>query len=1047
MNKKYKKQVRVAMAITLAVTSITYSIGSLFAQSEETINEDTLTNVEEVKEENIEREGLETEVEVVEESLESKESIQHVEKAVGDVAINASNFPDAEFREYIRTGTDYKTKVRFDTNGDGVLSRDEIANITSISMKLTTSTGSVQGIEYFPNLTSLSANGDLIGNGLTSIDVSRNLKLQELDVNLNKGLKNLDVSKNTELRTLICGTTGITSIDVSKNLKLEELLIHNNRGLGSIDLSKNKELRTLWCYSTNITNLDVSKNTKLGCLNIGSNSNLNVTKSNSVIDLDGLDNTFSISTIFPDIETVKIYSMKGASLSSGVVSGYTFGTPITYKYDCGTDRNGGVSLDVTLNVRGKSSITIDDSLDKVYDGQVVKPSVTTTGSNGAVTFEWYKADGTKLQAAPTEVGSYKVKVILAEDNQYIGAEVEETFSITKAISTITINDDLNKAYDGQPVVEPTDIVTTGSTGTVTFEWYTVDGTQLPTAPVNAGSYKVKALLAGDGNHEGAEVEKDFTITKATSTITINDNLNKVYDGQPVVEPIDVVTTGSNGAVTFEWYKADGTLLQSAPVNAGDYKVKAILAENTNYADAEVEKEFTITKVNSTITINDDLNKTYDGVAVIEPTDIVTTGSNGAITFEWYTADGTLLTNAPVNAGSYKVKAILAGDTNYAGAEVEKEFTITKANSTITINDDLNKVYDGQEVVEPQVTTTGSTGIVTFEWYTADGTPLTSAPVNVGSYKVKAILVDDANHIGVEVEKEFTITKATTTITINDDLNKAYDGQQVLQPTDIVTIGSNGAITFEWYTADGTLLQSAPVNAGSYKVKAILAEDTNYAGVEVEKEFTITQAASTIVITVELNKVYDGLPVSEPQVTVTGSTGAITYEWYKKEESTTRAITWTKLSTAPSEVGNYKVVVTVAGDGNFEAITVEKEFSILGKEVVPTPGTGGTITNPDGTEGPVVNPGDKVESNGPAITNPDGSITFPNGGTITKPDGSVVIIQPGATFKPNGLMVEGTTTISGVQTGDSTQVGLWTMLIGLSTGVMMFFRKKNRKEEV
>ena len=87
-------------------------------------------------------------------------------------------------------------------------------------------------------------------------------------------------------------------------------------------------------------------------------------------------------------------------------------------------------------------------------------------------------------------------------------------------------------------------------------------------------------------------------------------------------------------------------------------------------------------------------------------------------------------------------------------------------------------------------------------------------------------------------------------------------------------------------------------------------------------------------------------------------------------------------------------------------------------------------------------------------NPDGSITFPNGGTITKPDGSVEVIKPGATFKPNDQLVEGeetTTTpeqgVTGVQTGDGTQVGLWTMLVGLSTGMMMFFRRKNRKEEV
>ena len=426
------------------------------------------------------------------------------------------------------------------------------------------------------------------------------------------------------------------------------------------------------------------------------------------------------------------------------------------------------------------------------------------------------------------------------------------------------------------------------------------------------------------------------------------------------------STSENGAYTTE-----------IPSNAGTYWVKASVIDTDSYEGLEVTKSFSIGKGSSTIAINGNLDKVYDGQAVANPS-VTITGSTEAVSFEWYTADGTQLPTAPVNVGSYKVKAILADDANHIGTEVEETFSITKASSTITINDDLNKTYDGQAVVEPSVTTTGSTGAVTFEWYTADGTQLQTAPMNVGSYKVKAILADDANHIGTEVEEIFSITKAASTIAINDDLNKVYDGIAVVEPTDIVTTGSTGAVSIEWYTADGTLLTSAPVNAGSYKVKAILAGDANYAGIEVEKEFTISQAISSVTITVELDKVYDGQPVVEPQVSVTGSTGAITYEWYKKEESTTRVVTWTQLTTAPSEVGNYKVVVTVAGDGNYEAVTVEKEFSILADESVE------------------IIPGQEV---------------------------------------------------TGVQTGDGTQVGVWTMLVGLSTGMMVFFRRKNRKEEV
>ena len=781
MNKKYKKQARVAMAVALTATSIAHSAGNLFAQSEETINENTFTDVEEVLEENIEIEGLETKVE--EESLESKESIQHVEKAVGDVAIDATNFPDSTFRNYISTN--------FDTNNNGILSSDEIANITRINLRNNTSITSVQGIEHFPNLTYLNC----YDTGITSLDVSNNLKLEWLS----------------------CYNTGIKSLDVSKNVALQ-VLEFSRTGFSSIDLSKNTELRVLYCHNTNLTNLDISKNTKLGFFNIGTSSNLNVIKSNSVIDLDGIESTFNLFEVLGNGissgNSSYINNISGASLntSTGIVSGYTYGTPITYEVNCGTSANGALTLQVTINVRGKSSIDIHDSLDKVYDGTAVADpiNITKTGSNGAITYEWYKADGTKLQAAPTDAGDYKVKAILAEDNQYISAEVEKEFTIEKAGSTITINDDLNKVYDGTTVVEPT-VNKTGSTGTVTFEWYTANDTKLQTAPINVGSYKVKAILADDANHIGAEVEKEFTIGKATSTITINDDLNKIYDGTAVIEP-SVTTTGSTGAVTFEWYTTDDTPLQTAPVEAGSYKVKAILADDTNYTGAEVEKEFTIGKVASTIIINDDLNKIYDGIAVVEPTDIVTTGSTGTVSIEWYAADGALLT-------------------------------------------------------------------------------------------------------------------------------------------------------------------SAPVNAGSYKVKVILAEDTSYAGVEVEKEFTIFQAVSSVTITVELDKTYDGEAVVEPQVSVIGSTGDITYEWYKKEESTTRAVTWMQLPEAPKEVGSYKVVVTVAGDENFEGVTVEKEFSISEQ----------------------------------------------------------VTVAPGQS-------------VTGVQTGDSTQAGLWTILVGLSTGMMMYFRRKNRKEE-
>ena len=312
-------------------------------------------------------------------------------------------------------------------------------------------------------------------------------------------------------------------------------------------------------------------------------------------------------------------------------------------------------------------------------------------------------------------------------------------------------------------------------------------------------------------------------------------------------------------------------------------------------------------------------------------------------------------------------------------------------SMITINDELNKVYDGQAVVEPTVTKTGSSGIVNIQWYTADGVELGSAPSEAGNYKVKAVLEGDANYDSIEVEKSFTISKATSTIIIHDELNKVYDGQVVLDPTNITKTGSSGAVNIQWYTADGVELGSAPSEAGNYKVKAILEGDINFESVEVEKSFTISKASSMIIVNGDLNKVYDGqvVVVDSTIITTTGSSGIVSLKWYTADG--------VELGNAPSEVGSYRLVITVGEDSNYNEVTTEVSFMI--KEAQPN--------NP-----PVIeDTNNESESNNKEEWNE-------------------------STGNP----------VSGVQTGDITQAGFWTLLVGLSIGFMMLFIKKNRKKD-
>ncbi|MEI3552355.1 MAG: hypothetical protein V8Q17_07305 [Acutalibacteraceae bacterium] len=84
----------------------------------------------------------------------------------GEVAIDATNFPDPNFRDFVK---------QYDTDNNGSFSDAEIASVTKIEC-IYEGVESAQGIEYFTALTELIT-GDLKSK-LREIDVSNNTRLK-----------------------------------------------------------------------------------------------------------------------------------------------------------------------------------------------------------------------------------------------------------------------------------------------------------------------------------------------------------------------------------------------------------------------------------------------------------------------------------------------------------------------------------------------------------------------------------------------------------------------------------------------------------------------------------------------------------------------------------------------------------------------------------------------------------------------------------------------------------------------------------------------------
>ena len=304
----------------------------------------------------------------------------------GDVEINGTNFPDANFRAIVSS---------FDVDGSNTLSATEIAAVKYLSC-YNKKVKDLTGIEHFTALTTLQCdyneltaldiskntaltNLSCVNNQLTVLDVSRNADLKRLVCFGNK-LTALDVGNNTALEALHCGSNELTALDVSKNTELKELTCANNK-LASLDLRKNMELAVLDCHYNGLTELDVKSNTKLTKLICFTNSltaldvsknpelkelscgynrltSLDVSNNTELTVMDCLNNryaitaasdcTFDLSNLPGNFDVSKASNWNGGTVSGNTLTVNSGVSIVTYSYNCGNEKSAIFTLNVTV---------------------------------------------------------------------------------------------------------------------------------------------------------------------------------------------------------------------------------------------------------------------------------------------------------------------------------------------------------------------------------------------------------------------------------------------------------------------------------------------------------------------------------------------------------------------------------------------------------------------------------------------------------------------------------------------------------------------------
>jgi subtilisin family serine protease len=395
----------------------------------------------------------------------------------------------------------------------------------------------------------------------------------------------------------------------------------------------------------------------------------------------------------------------------------------------------------------------------------------TTDANGVATLSNVSLTGINAGTSTGAVGaSFEI------ETNYLGSTGSGNLVVDRAATTTTVTV-ADAMYDGNPHGGSATVTGPGGLNqSLPVTYAGISGTVFgpsPTAPTDAGSYSATATYAETANYQGSSDTKNFTINKATPTVTVTGGTFP-YDGNP--HGATTAVTGVNGvtvagSTTVNYAGVPPTSYgpsTTPPTDAGTYQARAVFTSaNGNYANAQGTGSIVINKAIATTTVTVS-NATYDtnphgGTANV-------TGPGGlnqslTVTYAGATFVGAAYgpsTTAPTDAGNYSATATYAETANYLGSTDTKNFTIAKATQSINFASLSSKYF-----LDPNftVSATATSGLPVS--FSADPTTPTICTVTTGgtvdvllagTCTIKASQSGNNNYLAAQdVSQYFTVT--------------------------------------------------------------------------------------------------------------------------------------------------------------------------------------------------------------------------------------------------------------------------------------------------
>ncbi len=467
-------------------------------------------------------------------------------------------------------------------------------------------------------------------------------------------------------------------------------------------------------------------------------------------------------------------------------------------------------------------------------------TVTPTGGAGGYTYLWCN---NQVSQTATGLSATACDVVVTDAN---GCTALATVTPTQptAISLTTSQTEVNciNGTDGTATVNPT-----GGSGSYTYVWCdgqtTQTATGLPAGPCN--------VVVTDMNSCTEQVS--VTLTEPGTAISISGTSTEASCGNNN-GTISIDVAGGTPGYTYLWSPLGGTVEDPGSLGPGTYTV--VVTDLNNCTQTFSIDVSTPSGLGLSNTATDaSCNGGADGSI-----DLVVSGGQAPITFQWDNGAGTVEDPSGLDAGTYNVTVTDgAGCTFVSSAIIDEPEAITASGSSTlsTCGDDNGSI---------SITVAGGTGPFSYLWSPGGATDQNPTGLGPNSYSV---VITDANDCTGTTDVEVMATPVMQlTITPTDALcNGEADGSIDLEVT-----GGAGGYSYDWSGTSSNSEDPIGLGAGNYEVTVTDADDCTMVIATVIGEPTAIDVSFT---TTDATCGEDNGGAS---ITVNGGTGPYEYAW-------------------------------------------------------------------------------------------------------------------------------------------------------------------------